>query len=500
MEAQSFLLDTNILIGLEDNHEVENPYANFQRLVSEYNCKLYVHEASKEDIAKDSDSKRKRITTSKMNKYQILRGMQGLSNEELSKSFGKIKTQNDLIDCKLLHSLNQGTVDFLVTEDRGIRRRAERCDSKLSQRVLFVGDAVGLLIQNYEPTKVPLLKVKEIKANQINIDDPIFDSLQERYLEFKDWWQEKCVRQHRYCWVVFDGKVIAGLIVRKDEKADEADVETEVKKIMKICTFKVSSKYRGIKLGELLLKQVLWFSHSNEYELAYLTTFDDQPELIELLEFYGFENSGEKNNELIFARSFSQSKLILNKKIPIFEQMRKNYPRLPVDNDMPGFVVPIKEKYHDTLFPDLQPPPPDDLFTIFGEPVPQKAGNTIRKVYLCRAPLNPDPSGSILFFYKSRPSQALTVLGIFESAVMADSLQNLLRLTGGHSVYSMEELEEWNATLKKPVKVINFLLVTYLERSIPLDKMKEISIRPPQSITKLGQGQLSKLMNAINLD
>jgi len=36
---------------------------------------------------------------------------------------------------------------------------------------------------------------------------------------------------------------------------------------------KVKLKFRGEKLGELLLKQILWFAFKNSYDLVYLTTF-----------------------------------------------------------------------------------------------------------------------------------------------------------------------------------------------------------------------------------
>ena len=47
-------------------------------------------------------------------------------------------------------------------------------------------------------------------------------------------------------------------------------------KILKVCTFKVKPKFRGEKLGELLLKQILWFTQKNAFDLVYLTTFENQ--------------------------------------------------------------------------------------------------------------------------------------------------------------------------------------------------------------------------------
>lgn len=62
----------------------------------------------------------------------------------------------------------------------------------------------------------------------------------------------------------------------------------------KLCTFKVSSDFQGEKLGEQLLKQVLWWSQENHYELAYVTAYPKHAELIHLLKAYGFDETGAR--------------------------------------------------------------------------------------------------------------------------------------------------------------------------------------------------------------
>ena len=79
----------------------------------------------------------------------------------------------------------------------------------------------------------------------------------------------------------------------------DTDAKTPAKKILKLCTFKVRPEKRGIKLGELLLKQVFWFAQTNGFDLVYLTTFPNQQALIDLLEYYGFQRTSEdKKGEL----------------------------------------------------------------------------------------------------------------------------------------------------------------------------------------------------------
>ncbi|MEX5578272.1 GNAT family N-acetyltransferase [Pseudophaeobacter sp. A-200-2] len=509
MSQQSYLIDTNILIGLEDYHKVEAAYARFLNLALSHKVDIYVHEAAKDDIARDKDPERRQISLSKIAKYRVLKGRRGLSAEELDTSFGPLKKPNDVVDATLLHSLESGATDFLVTQDKGLHQRAQKRSAELGRRVLFVGDATELLVQTYEPKAVPIRHVAEVEAHEIDHRDGFFDSLRDGYPEFDDWWREKCVKQHRSCWVVYDDGNLAGLIVRKNETAGDTDAVSPAQKILKVCTFKVAPESRGVKLGELLLKQVLWYAQTNGYDLAYLTTYEDQASLMELLEYYGFVNAGENNKgEFIYERSFSPNSLARVDGVPDFDLARRNYPRFLLADDTRGFGIPIIEGYHDTLYPDLWNPRQPDLFADASRAnVPTRPGNTIRKVYLCRAASNLGPPGSLLFFYKGvskePPSQALTTLGVLESVTLARSTKDLMQLTGGRSVYSEEELDAWSASNARPVKVINYLLVSYIDPSVSLAELRTMGVvngHPQQSIYELRRDLLTALVDRANLE
>ena len=105
--------------------------------------------------------------------------------------------------------------------------------------------------------QVSLPLVEEKVAHEIDINDDIFDSLREGYPGFDGWWRDKCVAAHRRVWGVTIGGRLAGVAVRKDEDHSEAGTEFAGSKILKIATFKVHPDFRGERLGELLLKQVL---------------------------------------------------------------------------------------------------------------------------------------------------------------------------------------------------------------------------------------------------
>lgn len=507
-DRQSYLIDTNILIDLEDHHVIGEAYASFSRLAASYNVSVFVHEVARDDIVRDKDTQRRKISLSKVMKYQILEKYQNLQHSELEADFGILKNDNDVTDATLLHALKRNVVDFLVTQDKDLHDRAQRFSSELGERVLFIADATELLKQTYEPKSVPIRDVKEIKAHQIDCKQPFFDSLRDSYPDFDQWWENKCVKQHRPCWVVSDDNELAGLVVWKKETGNDTDALTKVDHILKICTFKVNEDKRGVKLGELLLKQVLWYVQKNRYDLAYLTTYSDQSSLRSLLEFYGFCHVEEnQQGEFIYERGFGSGKLSKTLEENSFEIDRKNYPRFIVTQETNGFIIPIKEEYHDVLYPDLCQRQFSQL-NFFQSKAYQsnKPGNTIRKVYLCRASSNLGNPGSILFFYKSRsdnpPSQAVTVLGILESMSLATSVRELMQLTGGRSVYSEAELINWEARSNNPVKIINYLLVNYIEKPIELSELLNMSIvkSPPRSICKVNNSSLRKILDRINLD
>lgn len=506
MSSQTYLIDTNVIIHLEDNHTVKPAFSELLFLFGKHKIDFLVHEAARDDIQRDKCENRRGISLSKINKFQMLKKVRGLKQEDLEKDFGELSRPNDVVDAILLDALHRGAADFLVTEDKGLHTRARQHSVDLDGRVLYVADAVQLLKTTYEPVDAPIKYIEEVTANEIPLSDSIFDSLREGYPQFDNWWTEKCVRERRPCWII-DDEGLAGIIVWKDENSADTDASIKAKKILKICTFKVCPEKRGVKLGELLLKKAFWFAQANEYDLIYVTTYSDQVSLIDLLEYYGFSHTKSKaDGELIYEKKFSNRKLKKQDGISDYDMCRLNYPRFLTPPDVRAFGIPVVEEFHDTLYPDLKFEPQLELFDEMGLGGPRQPGNTIRKVYLCRAQSKLGSGGSMLFFYKSKsklpPSQAMTAIGVLEEYKLAKSTKDLLQMVGGRSVYSEKQLSDWNASPEKPVKVINYLLVGYIDPPISIKTLQELHIfksHPPQSIFEIGQDKLEALLPLLNL-
>lgn len=495
MTDRKLLIDTNVFIGLEDQREVAPQFAELLQLCNQHSIHVFVHDAAFDDIGRDTNIARRNVSLSKVRKFEQLKNVRQPSRSKLEQQFGPMPKPNDVVDVALLHALDIGAVDFLVTEDQGIHGRARRAMPPLADRVLTVVDAVAWLRASFEPTRVILPYVEELPAHSIDQDDDIFDSLRQGYPNFDKWWRNKCVREHRPCWAATIDNELAGLVVRKEETHVEANTKYPGPKILKVCTFKVKPKYRGEKLGELLLKQVLWFAQQNSFDLIYLTTFNDQKVLISVLSYYGFEKTGVNAlGEEIYEKPLCRARIHPGPGEDLFDLARTNYPRFVARPLAEAFIVPIRGEYHDILFPELVKRIQEDLFGLHSSSRERRTpGNTIRKVYLCRAPTSRLKPGSILLFYRSRShgylaSQSVTSVGVVETVTTARGLEDLIRITAKRSVYSEDQLAAFRASNARPVKVIDFLLIGHLDPPMKLADLNREGVftgHPPQSICYL---------------
>ena len=136
MTGRKLLIDTNVFIGLEDQREVAPEFAKLLELCQQYSLRYFVHEAAIQDIKRDRDAERQKISLSKLRKFEQLKGIQTPKKDELETRFGSISRANDLVDVALLHALDIGAVDLLVSQDQGIHARARRSSTSLADRVL----------------------------------------------------------------------------------------------------------------------------------------------------------------------------------------------------------------------------------------------------------------------------------------------------------------------------------------------------------------------------
>ncbi|GAI62007.1 unnamed protein product, partial [marine sediment metagenome] len=79
------ILDTNILIHIEDPKELPRNLQDLLKILRRYGHQLFIHPASLRDINNDPNLERKRIMLSKIKGYPILEIPPEPDNEFLSK-------------------------------------------------------------------------------------------------------------------------------------------------------------------------------------------------------------------------------------------------------------------------------------------------------------------------------------------------------------------------------------------------------------------------------
>jgi ribosomal protein S18 acetylase RimI-like enzyme len=515
MNGLKLLIDTNILIGLEDNKEITKIFSSLHQKCHQHGVQIFVHEASKVDIKRDKDLNRQNIILSKIEKFPPLENIPIPEQGELERIYGKISKSNDYIDVVLLYTLHEvGAIDFLITQDRGLHKRAAKVG--IADRVFRVEDALVWLRDKYDQKKVALPYIEDKQCHQINRKDAIFSSLHKDYDGFDSWFQNSCVRSHRDCWTINFNDEIAGIAIRKEEDFDdlirdigtaENHFQNRPNKILKICTFKIREEYRGEKFGEQLIKQVLWWAHKNQYDFIYLTVYPKHKNLIDLLFQYGFESIGRTKGELYLGKTFSAGVFKTSAHNEPLQYHRQFYPAFLSDVPVGKFLIPIKSAYYETLFPENINNRQAGLFDVSKESSSNKsAGNTIRKVYVCHATTNAIKEGDILLFFHLKDdfsfhSQSIVTVGIVDGFDVTNSHEELLRLTAKRSVFNQKELVDLTRNGEKRVKVINFLLAGHINPAILMARLDEVGIKGAiQSIRKVSHEQFMALEKDIKLD
>src|SRR3954469_1163751 len=90
------LIDTNIVIGLEDAGIIQKRFSDLIRGCHENHVQVFVHEASIEDINRDTDLARRGATLSRIEKFLKLKAVATPSPDELASTYGPNKKVNDL--------------------------------------------------------------------------------------------------------------------------------------------------------------------------------------------------------------------------------------------------------------------------------------------------------------------------------------------------------------------------------------------------------------------
>lgn len=475
-----FLIDTNVFIPLEptntrDIEEMTEGTTRLSRLAIKHNHQLFLHPEVITDISRDSNESRSILRKIQASKYPLLSNPPQAPSDLLQTLGNPERGTNDWVDNQLLVALAANAVDFLVTEDKRLHKKAIRIG--LADRTTTIQEAVSIVVDLSETAPKPPPAVQSIKAYGLNPTDPVFDSLREDYPGFDAWFQKSC-REHRQSWrIEASGGEISGFCIVNKEKDTLQGLEG---KVLKICSLKVSEFHNGFKFGELLLKSVFNYAVENNYDWIFITVFEKHGRLLRLLNDFGFTDVPSKTHlgEKILAKSMNPiteialaiSNLEYNVRYgPYFFNMEA----------IPWYVVPIRPQYSNILFPETNP------YGIESESV-TPYGNAIRKAYLCGANVYPPPPGSVLLFYRSTSSVGAIAIGITESCARLTTASEIARTVGKRTVYTLRDIEKMCES-RPWILTILFRQARVFDQVISRSELEEnlVFSRPPQSIMEI---------------
>ena len=486
-----FLIDTNILIPLEptspSNAEATTEQAiRLVRLVAENGHQIYLHPASLTDLSRDENTDRRDLRTQLLQKYPQLPHPPDVSNEVEAVVGKPLVGSNEYVDNLLLTALRADAIDWLVTHDIRLHKKAKRLG--LSERTLGVLDAIQVVEDLAAKPSRPVPVVESTVAHSLDAGGPILESLRQDYPGF-ELWLAKCKREHRQTWLVpGDAAGVAALCIVNPETAPPEPLRG---KVLKLCSFKVSERFQGLKYGELLLKTVFEYACTNHSDWIYATVFEKHADLLDLLRDCGFRELPSKTElgELVLAKPM-RSDLEELVQLDDLECHIRYGPHCFRLAEGRTYLVPIQPRFAHLLFPESATQP--DLF--HGQ---HPFGSAIRKAYLCHASIRTIEPGCVLAFYRSEQQQGIIAIGVVERAVVSKSSEEIARLVARRTVYSLATIREFCAN---EVLVLLFRQALVLDPPISEEDAKKggVFTRAPQSIMTIRKEGLEWLREKLS--
>lgn len=481
------LIDTNIFIYREDDRIVSQNVGDLFALLQKIPVDVLIHPSSLADIQRDTDGRRRDVMLSKIGIYRQLPSPPSAAcDEDFIRTVGSPQSPQDRVDNEILYSVLRGAVDFLLTEDVGIHRKAFAAG--IDDRLLHIDDAIQFFRQ-FIPKKERIPSPPGLKEDfmyNLKLSDPIFDSLKRDYPEFSEWFMKKSL-EHRKCHVSYrtDGSIGALLICKFEDDIIDIAPPLPQKKRLKIATLKVT--HVGNKIGELLLKISIDLTIQNGCDEIFLTHFTEENDrLVDLIREYGFVKAGiNSRGEEIFLKKMIPESRDIEGLTPI-DIFKKYYPSFYDGPEVKKWIVPIYPDYHTRLFTDYGHRQ-TMLLEHVGEFIIE--GNSIKKAYLSHSRIRQFKPGDILLFYLTKDQQTfdrqiVTSLGVIEEVrVGLTGTDEIIRFVGKRSVYTRDEIE----SSQMPMTVILFRHHFHLKNPLKLTTLLASGIfnGPPQSIMQI---------------
>lgn len=315
--------------------------------------------------------------------------------------------------------------------------------------------------------------------SELNIEEPIFDTLKKNYIGFEEWFEKKAINGDS-AYVFFDdeGKIIDFLYLKIEEEAlEDVDPILPAKKRLKVGTFIILS--RNTRRGERFMKKIMDRAIHDDVDEIYVTIFPI-PELEYLISFfkdYGFNHVANKKHET----SKVEYVLVKNMREVTFD-IKRDYP-LVSKVRVEKRILAIKPNYHTVLFPDsiLDNENPYDLVQDIS------STNSIYKIYICwMKDVDKLKHGDLLLIYRTSDwpgyanyrSVITSVCTVDEVKTFKDFIDenDFVHYTNQYSIFSERELRSWFKFRNNFVVIKMLYNVAFTKRVIRKDLLEKVGL------------------------
>ena len=495
------LLDTNIIIHRE-SHKISNEDIGLLfNWLDKLRIDKCIHPQTQYELSKFKNEQVVNTMNIKLDSYNCLKTIAPMHHIVGNVCQQLDNNPNDVIDSELINEVYQGRVDFLITEDRKMHRKASELGVK--DKVFTIDSFLEKAIaENPQQPDYNVLSVRKEYFGNINLSDAFFDSFKKDYAEFERWFNKKS-DDFAYVCRSETNSILAFLYLKiEDERESYPDIQPYLapNRRLKVGTFKVS--LNGYKLGERFLKIIFDNATLFKTNEIYLTIFNntvDQERLSLLMEDWGFYKHGIKTtqngNEFVYVKNF------LN--INFQDSPKQNYPFL--NGRCRKFLCPIYPQYHTELLPDsiLNNETPAN----FVDNKPSR--NALAKVYISRGMERNLRAGDIIIFYRTADggpgyyTSVVTTLAVVENVVdNFTHFEEFKKACRKRSVFTDEDLlTHWNHKSSKPF-IINFLYAYSLPVRPNLKALKENNVieNAPRGFEEISDEAFKTILRISNAD
>ena len=476
-KGKRYLVDTNIIIHRESQDAVLPLVGKLYSWLDRMSGRKLYHPLSLDEIGKYKVKEVVNSFANKLNAYEklvpILKGDSFF--DTVIPSDGE--DENSRIDDALLLQVYGGRVDFLLTDDKGLLRKAERL--YIRERVLSPEDFLHEM-ERLNPGLVDygVLSIHKDKIGTLAVEDPFFDTLREDYgpTDFNAWLNRKS-GEDAYMFKDKDG-ILQGFLYLKAEHKDEPFAKFDrcmrKQEWLKVGTFKNATA--GLRIGERFLKIIFDNAVKMNVDGIYVTLFENKRDgvirLMELMKKWGFiPYCHSSTGELVMVKDMRNYD---DSKDPMF-----NYPLTKPGHGF--FFLPIEPEWHGKLFPDLHLKNED--MSIYDQ---EACSYAVEKIYVCGAKAIYAKPGDVAFVYRKgeywpkKYSSVVTGMAILQEVIYPATEGEYLSLVKNKSVFTSAELKSFYNNNQYRT-IIKLLFLRPFDRKVTLSKLADFGIVDPFS-------------------